>query len=706
MLIAVVASPLSERRYGMAFRASRFPWLRGLLAFAICSLAVSAFAPPACAETLVVQNPGTGSVALGGQWQFHLGDDLAWANPALDDSGWEPIRADATWGAQSHPSYTGFAWYRRHINIEGSGSAGTGKLAILIPPVQDVYDVYWNGKKIGSYGAMPPNANWWSVGHSAVYNLPASSGTGVLALRVWKAPLSTVDPSTNGGFTAGPLIGDSTVLNAQAKLPFYQRDETGLPGLLISAVVLVAGLLSFLLYFRDRKQGLYLWLGLYLLASGLLGMRNLSVFGDALTFRAYQAITQLLSSTTDISMWLILLFLFGMARDRGWIRATKWLIGIYLAAQIIDTASIAIWAKAWPSLPWIDAITTAVYSITPLYIFVIIGFGLRRRKQLTLWPLIVVACLNGLYGVVLNFAAQGIRLTHWTLLSILQGVGFHFGGSFFGIIFILNTLLFLALIFTIARESFLERERQSRIELELKSAQEVQKVLVPEETPAIPGFSIASIYRPAEEVGGDFFQVIPVGDGSALVILGDVSGKGLKAAMTVSLIVGTLRTLADYTQSPAEILARLNRRLLGRTDGGFATCLAARIDPGGSVTLANAGHLSPFHNTAELPVTGSLPLGLTPDATYDEFPFHLGENDSLTLYTDGVVEAQNEAGELYGFERAAALAASNPTVEQIVEAARAFGQKDDITVLRLVRLAHTAPAHTATIRIAAQIAGA
>ncbi|MGB7189241.1 MAG: SpoIIE family protein phosphatase [Acidobacteriaceae bacterium] len=658
------------------------------------------------ASPLTVRNPGTGSVPLDGKWQFHLGDNLAWANPTLDDSGWEQISADTTWGAQTHPSYAGFAWYRRLITIESAGPAGTKNLAVLIPPVEDVYDLYWNGKKIGSYGAMPPNANWWAVGHGAVYKLPLSAGSGVLALRVWKAPLSSVDASAIGGFQAVPLLGDPGVLNIQSKLPLYRRDEIGLPSLLISAVVLVAGLLSFLLYFRDRKQGLYLWLALYLLASGLLGMRNISAFGDALTFRTYQLITQLLSSTQDISIWMILLYLFGMANLQRWRRATAWLVALYLAAQIGDIAAIFIWARPWPSLPWIDAITTVVYSITPLYIFVIIGFGLRRRKQLTLWPLIIVACLNGLYGVVLNFAAQGIRFTHWTLLATLRGIGFHAGGSFFGIIFILNTLLFLALIFTIAREQFLERERQSRMELEVKSAQEVQKVLVPEETPAIPGFSIASIYRPAEEVGGDFFQVIPVGSGSALVILGDVSGKGLKAAMTVSLIVGTLRTLADYTYSPAEILARLNRRLIGRTDGGFATCLAARVDPDGSVTLANAGHLSPFHNTAELPVIGSLPLGLTPDAKYDEFPLHLRETDSLTLYTDGVVEAQNESGELYGFERVAALAASNPSVEQIVEAARAFGQKDDITVLRLVRLPQTAPAHTATLRLQAQIAGA
>lgn len=703
MLVPIHSLASPERRFGMVNRAFRF--FRFPLAL-ILVLATLALPAPTFAGTFTVQNPGTGVVSLGGEWQFHLGDNLAWANPALDDSHWEQIKADTTWGAQTHPSYTGFAWYRRHIAVENYGASATRNLAILIPPVDDVYDLYWNGKKIGSYGAMPPRANWWQRGHSVVYKLPPSPESGVLALRVWKATLSSVDPATNGGFESAPLLGDAEVLTQQAKLPFYRNDEHRLPDLLISAVVLVTGFLSFLLYLRDRKQGLYAWLALYLIAGGFLGVRDLSAYSFALTFRTTQLVVQLGECAQDISMWMILLYLFGLGRDREWMRATKWLIGIYLAAQIGDIVAIFIWNKGWPSLPWIDALTTAVYSIIPLYVFVIIGYGLTRRKQLRLWPLIFVACATALYSCVTNLLGQGTRFTHWALLTRLQAIGFHSGSYFFGIAFILNTLLFLALIFTVAREQFLERERQSRMELELKSAQEVQKVLVPEDTPGIPGFSIASIYRPAEEVGGDFFQVIPVGDGSALVVLGDVSGKGLKAAMTVSLIVGSLRTLADYTQSPTEILTRLNRRLIGRTDGGFATCLVARVDPDGSVVLANAGHLSPFHNTTELPVSGSLPLGLAPDAKYEETNFNLRESDSLTLYTDGVVEAQNEAGELYGFERVAALAASNPSVEKIVETARAFGQKDDITVLRLVRLHQTAPAHTATIRLETQIAGA
>jgi Stage II sporulation protein E (SpoIIE) len=673
------------------------------IAILVLVLMALSIASPGIAEPLKVNNPGTGSVPLQGNWQFHLGDDKAWADPALDDSGWEQIHVDAPWGSQGHPSYTGFAWYRRRIEIDESSAAGTKSLAVLIPVVQDAYEIYWNGQKLGTYGRLPEGADWWAFGHETVYPLPSSSG--VLALRVWKAPLSSVDAAETGGFTQAPFLGDASLLAARKQLTSYARDERRLPNLLMSAITLVIGLLSFLLYLRDRKQGLYFWLALYLVASGIVQFQQLSAIRNISTFRTYQLMTQLEICAQDISMWLILLSLFGMVQERQWRRVTGWIVAVYLSAQVTDILTIWFWEKGGV-LPWIDGITTGIYSITPLYVFVIIGFGLARRKRLSLWPLIIAVCVTALYNVLLNTAGQGIRFTHWTLLDSLSSLGFHFGVYFFNMPFILSTLLFLALIFTIAREHFLERERQARIELEVKSAREVQQILVPEETPAIPGLSIASVYRPAEEVGGDFFQVMATAEGGALIALGDVSGKGLKAAMTVSLIVGALRTIADYTQSPAAILAGLNRRLLGRTDGGFATCVIARIDPGGATTLANAGHLAPYREGKELPLNGSLPLGLTADAAYDELVFLLHEDETLTFYTDGILEARNPAGELYGFDRVAALVGSCRTVEQMVEEARNFGQQDDITVFRVTRLAHSAPADAARLNMATQIAGA
>jgi serine phosphatase RsbU (regulator of sigma subunit) len=235
----------------------------------------------------------------------------------------------------------------------------------------------------------------------------------------------------------------------------------------------------------------------------------------------------------------------------------------------------------------------------------------------------------------------------------------------------------------------------------------VQDVLIPAELPAIPGFTISSVYKPAAEVGGDFYQVIPLrdkeGEPGALILLGDVSGKGLKAAMTVSLIVGTVHALAEFTDDPAEILTRLNRRLLGRTRGGFATCTALRMESGGRTIIANAGHLPPFRTGSEIDLPGSLPLGLTADEQYESTTLYLEPGETLTLMTDGVLEARGPKGELYGYERLSALMKAQPTVQEIVNAACSFGQDDDITVLTVRRIADT-EGSDARLHLVAQIA--
>jgi serine phosphatase RsbU (regulator of sigma subunit) len=122
--------------------------------------------------------------------------------------------------------------------------------------------------------------------------------------------------------------------------------------------------------------------------------------------------------------------------------------------------------------------------------------------------------------------------------------------------------------------------------------------------------------------------------------------------------------------------------------------------------LANAGHLAPFRDREELPVAGSLPLGVAAEVDYDELVFTLHEGETLLFYTDGILEARDAAGELFGFERLAALIRSDPSVEQMVETACNFGQQDDITVFKVTRLAQSAPAHEARLSLATQIAGA
>ena len=230
-----------------------------------------------------------------------------------------------------------------------------------------------------------------------------------------------------------------------------------------------------------------------------------------------------------------------------------------------------------------------------------------------------------------------------------------------------------------------DRREKQRMSAELEAARSVQQVLIPEEIPTIPGFSIQAVYKPFGEVGGDFFQILPLPDGAVLVVIGDVSGKGMPAAMTVSLLVGTVRTLAHYTQSPGEILAAMNHRMLARSGGGFTTCLVLRAVANGTLTLANAGHIAPYLAGKELSLENGLPLGLITEATYTESTFQLAAGQQLTLLTDGVVEARDKSGALFGFSRTAAV--SGNSAEKVAQAAQAFGQDDDITVLTLTRQA-------------------
>jgi serine phosphatase RsbU (regulator of sigma subunit) len=215
----------------------------------------------------------------------------------------------------------------------------------------------------------------------------------------------------------------------------------------------------------------------------------------------------------------------------------------------------------------------------------------------------------------------------------------------------------------------------------MESAHQVQAQLVPLRLPATPQFRIEAAYLAAGEVGGDFFQVFPQSGGGLLVVIGDVSGKGLKAAMLGSQVVGALRSLAQERLHPAQILARLNDQLAASTDGGFVTCCVARVSSDGLLILANAGHLAPYRNGVELATDSGFPLGVIPGVAYGETSVALESGDRLTFLSDGVVEARNAAGELFGFERTSSI--SIQSADQIARAAKQFGQEDNITVLTL-----------------------
>jgi hypothetical protein len=214
---------------------------------------------------------------------------------------------------------------------------------------------------------------------------------------------------------------------------------------------------------------------------------------------------------------------------------------------------------------------------------------------------------------------------------------------------------------------------------ELHAASTVQQLLLQSASRPTPGFQVESVYLPASEVGGDFFFVSSAPDGSLIAIVGDVSGKGLTAAMRVAMILGALRR--ETSHDPGEVLFGLNNALIAQGQLGFTTACCIRISLSGEYILSNAGHIAPYLSGREIETPSALPLGLMLDQTYDVTRGRLNSGERLVLLSDGVPEARSQTGELYGFERLSSL--TRMSAQEIAEAAQLFGQEDDITVLTL-----------------------
>jgi serine phosphatase RsbU (regulator of sigma subunit) len=239
------------------------------------------------------------------------------------------------------------------------------------------------------------------------------------------------------------------------------------------------------------------------------------------------------------------------------------------------------------------------------------------------------------------------------------------------VLFSVSLLLFLVL-----RTVRIARSRAA-MATDLHAVHSVQEILLARASAPTPGFRVEHVYHPALEVGGDFFLVSPGPDGSITAIVGDVSGKGLVAAMRVSMILGVLRR--EEHREPATILANLNDALRMQGEMGFTTACCVRLHRDGRYTIANAGHINPYVNGEEIPTPNSLPLGLVGDQKYEQISGLLPEGKTLVLMSDGVVEARSAQGELYGFDRLPQL--TMMSAGDIADVARRFGQEDDITVL-------------------------
>jgi serine phosphatase RsbU (regulator of sigma subunit) len=247
------------------------------------------------------------------------------------------------------------------------------------------------------------------------------------------------------------------------------------------------------------------------------------------------------------------------------------------------------------------------------------------------------------------------------------------------------------------------RERE-RIEQELRTAQAIQRAFLPASVPALPGWRIMAYYQPAREVGGDFYDFHTFEDGRLGLVIGDVTGKGVPAALLMATVHTMLRTAVQGTGSPAATLTRVNALLSAEIPGGmFITCFYAMLDPrSGRMRYANAGHEPPYRQQAgsatELWATG-MPLGMMPDTSYEEKESILFPGESLLFYSDGLVEAHNAGREMFGFPRLqrslAAHANGTSLIDFLLGELRSFTgegweQEDDVTLLMVQRTMESA----------------
>jgi serine phosphatase RsbU (regulator of sigma subunit) len=212
----------------------------------------------------------------------------------------------------------------------------------------------------------------------------------------------------------------------------------------------------------------------------------------------------------------------------------------------------------------------------------------------------------------------------------------------------------------------LQRERieRERVEQELRVARNIQQASLPREVPTLEGWQISPYYKPAREVGGDFYDFFDLEEGRVRVAVGDATGKGTPAALAVSATSSMLRAVAQAlgSSSPGEVLAQVNETLVARIPANmFVTCFYAILDPkSASLTYANAGHDLPYlyrNGDAEELRARGMPLGLMPGMHYEEKEIGFDAGEGVLFYSDGLVEAHHPKGEMFGFPRLRALVA-------------------------------------------------
>jgi hypothetical protein len=440
----------------------------------------------------------------------------------------------------------------------------------------------------------------------------------------------------------------------------------------IDIILLIVGTATALLFWLTRER-FYLWFACYLIFEASFYPTDLASQHQAWSLYLYTYLDILIDLFSGVAL---VFFIVDALRPGKWKHAI-----VPVALLFFAELSIILVLNSYISLKWGDigyCLAGAAARIVLAWYLIRGWRGGNLYAKLLFFPfaidLLGIICGNFGYVLLDLNVSQAINIlpTHILLLHEPFEVNLEQLGRVISLLGMLAVL-----VYRFARTS----HDQQRLSAALKAAHEIQQRLVPVDIPTLGGLQTEIAYRTAEEVGGDFCQILPRPDGSILVAIGDVSGKGLQAAMLGAVAVGALRSMADEKIAPNTALERLNSVLLRTGNSGFITCLCLVLTAEGEIMLANAGHLAPYLDGAEIPLEANLPLGILPGVTYAQSRFVLGSTARLTLLSDGVVEARSRSGELFGFDRTSQV--SQLLASEIAAQAHQFGQQDDITVITL-----------------------
>jgi phosphoserine phosphatase RsbU/P len=647
-----------------------------------------------CGVWLVAQSPATpapspangagagsvtsqvhGTMVLDGPWRFQTGDDPQWAEPGFDDSKWPTVTVGKSLADQGMDPYTGYAWYRLRVQplqlAQFKNLPGNPPLDLLLTSDSvGQLGVYVNGFEAGHTRGMADAPGMYRSPPLAVHiSGLAADGSVVVAVRTWAGP----DVSIGGGLLDKVELGTHDDVAERLATATDQRwDEHVISGVILGFLFLCVAVLGATLYLAQRHHSEYLWLALLCLSFAVtvavevafaLAFLPMSVFGVVHMWlgRAFMAIT------------LEFVLRFSGNQSRRLVRIVQICVLVLPFVFLLHLQRVHDYLSVSAEVVFCGLISVMLFRAWRR--------GLTEAGVMLL-PFFLAATADSI-DTVLDYSAS----QHW-IADRFASPRFHMGPVGFGVSTVTYVIFLASLIAVILYRFVHVSQEEQKSTAEIEAARSVQAMLIPTQLPSNRNFMLESAYLPVNGVGGDFFQVLPLRDDSLLIVVGDVSGKGLQAAMNASTLVGALRN--ELSHDPATVLNHLNHVMLGAASGvgagpnavaSFATCLCARVYTDGTITIANAGHLSPYRDGREMVLAADLPLGVIPDIRYEQASFRLEQGDRLIFLSDGVVEATNAQGELFGFERTQQV--SNEPARYIAQTAKRFGQSDDITVVSL-----------------------